>query len=98
PPAPFCARKEPGMLSSRGLWYALLGLPAVALVMPTEAAQKDDPADLEVLLPNDALRRPFAEEVPMAFVSRGLNKAEWEKLPRFFNEVTEPAFNPAAGK
>ena len=86
------------MLSSRGLWYALLGLPVASLAMPVRAGEKDAPADLEVMLPNDALRRPFVEEVPMTFVSRGLNKAEWEKLPKFFNEVTEPAFNLASGK
>ena len=86
------------MLSFRRPWYTLLGLAVIALVMPIIAAPKEDAGDLEVMLPNDALRRPFAEEVPMTFVSRGLNRAEWEKLPKFFNEVTEPALNLAAGK
>jgi len=58
----------------------------------------EDVTQFEVLLPNDALRRPLAEDVPMTFVSRGLNKAEWEKLPKFFNEAREEIVDPATGK
>lgn len=81
---------------------ALSALLALSLSVPLAANpkvdDKEDPTQYEVMLPNDALRRPVAEQVPMVFVSRGLNRAEWEKLPAFFNESAEQALDPATGK
>lgn len=69
-----------------------------ALAIPALGAPKEEAASFEALLPNDSLRRPIAEEVPMTFVGRGTNRAEWEKLKSFFNEVTEPVYDPKTGK
>jgi cytochrome c peroxidase len=60
-------------------------------------ARADGPADLDCCVPNEALKRPFAEVTPIIFVSRGLNPKEWEQLPKYWNESTEEVVNPATG-
>ncbi|WP_020468987.1 cytochrome-c peroxidase [Zavarzinella formosa] len=80
-------------MHSRSRWL-LATLTILSLVTTLPA---DEP-ELEVDLPNEALKRPFAEQIPMVFVSRGQNKAEWAKLPKFFNELTETALDPLTGK
>lgn len=67
-----------------------------ALFVAASAFAADEP-DFEVDLPNVSLQRPFAEQVPMVFVSRGQNKAEWEKLKGFFTEVTEKSTDVLTG-
>ncbi len=79
-------------MRSRSLWMIL---PAT-LLGGVLALRADEP-ELEVDLPNVSLMRPFPEQVPMVFVSRGQNKAEWEKLPKFFNELTEKATDVQTG-
>ena len=78
---------------SRSRW--LLSIPAMLALVTTMPAQEPE---LDVDLPNEALKRPFAEQIPMVFVSRGQNKAEWEKLTKFFTEVKETALDPFTGK
>lgn len=78
---------------SRSRW--LLAIPAMLSIVSVMPAQSPE---LDVDLPNEGLKRPFAEQTPMVFVSRGQNKAEWEKLTKFFNEATEQAFDPFTGK
>lgn len=53
-----------------------------------------EPAD--VLLPNDALMIPFADDVPIVFVTR--NQPEWASLKTFWNESTTADVNPATGE
>lgn len=73
----------------------LLLVLAIVGAVPTIRAEEPD---FDVDVPNEALKRPFAEQIPMVFVSRGQNKAEWEKLPKYFNEVTESALDVLTGK
>jgi cytochrome c peroxidase len=58
----------------------------------------EEKAALDWLLPNESLKTPFEKQVPIHFVSRGRNKAEWEALKGFWNETAERAYNPATGK
>jgi cytochrome c peroxidase len=67
----------------------------LGLLSPLHA---EDATNYETLLPNDSLKRSFAEQIPISFVSRGQNKAEWEKLPKYFNEVKEDALDAITGK
>jgi len=60
------------------------------------AEEKADP-DKEVQIPNHRLMTPFKDVVPIVFVSRGSQRAEWEKLPAFWNETTERARDPRTG-
>jgi cytochrome c peroxidase len=77
---------------------------ALAGVLPAAAHAADpltDPTDdtsLEWSLPNESLKRPFAEQVPIVFVSRGQNRKEWEALPRSWNETTEEVADPGSKK
>lgn len=66
------------------LLLALLAIPAVAA---------DPPFD--TLLPNDALKVPFKDDVPLVFVTR--NQPEWAKLPGFWNDGTQESIDPATG-
>jgi cytochrome c peroxidase len=70
--------------------------PAAAAV----AAAPAEPADptKESLLPNPQWMTPFPEVVPLVFVSRGTNRAEWEKLPSFWNETRDKVRDPRTGQ
>ena len=59
---------------------------------------KEDPSHYDYMLPNESLRRPAMQRTPMTYVTRGLNRAEWQKLPSFFNEVSESIVDPITGK
>lgn len=52
----------------------------------------------ECILPNYAWMTPFKDQVPISFVNRAQNTAEWDKLAGFWNETTEQAFDPQTGK
>ncbi len=56
-----------------------------------------DQTHLEWMIPNDSLKRPFAAQVPISFVSRGSDRKLWETLPKYWNEVTEDANDPKTG-
>ncbi|MFO0809553.1 MAG: cytochrome c peroxidase [Gemmataceae bacterium] len=62
--------------------------------VPTPAAADN----LEWQLPNERLIQPFESQVPVKFVTASSNPAEWEKLPKFWNDSTDTAVNPATGK
>lgn len=53
--------------------------------------------DLEAQLPNLDLMLPFKDQVPMTFLARSQNPGAWEKLPSFWNEVTEEVTDPTTG-
>ena len=76
---------------------AVLGL-AAGLTAPAPAnPPTKTPEPHDALLPNDALRLPFRDDVPITFVARSQNPAAWDKLPRFWNETAEEVPDPATG-
>src|SRR5271166_5759259 len=72
----------------------IIGLLATCL----RSEAQSPPADLDWLLPNESLKKPFAEQVPIIFVSRGLNRKEWEDLPKYWNDATEDAIDQSTGQ
>jgi cytochrome c peroxidase len=54
--------------------------------------------DADCQLPNSAWKAPFRDERPIYFVNRNQNTAEWEKLPKFWNETTEKVADPDTGE
>lgn len=79
-------------------------LPAAALILlpsftfAADSPTKADPADPEWLIPNEKLMKPFAERVPIVFVTRGTNRREWEQLPKFWNDATQELPDPVTQK
>lgn len=70
-------------------------LSAVALCLAALPLAAADPIDF--LLPNDALKIPFKDDVPILFVTRNSNTAEWNKLPGFWTEATQDGVDPISG-
>ncbi len=68
----------------------------VALANPPTPPPPKDPFDAAI--PNEALRTPFAERVPIEFVASSGGQAAWAKLPAFWNEATEEVPDPVTGK
>ncbi|HEY7428441.1 MAG TPA: hypothetical protein VH682_29685, partial [Gemmataceae bacterium] len=76
------------------------------LIKPLPAADpKDAPAsprigegttsaDYEWQVPRERWKIPFKDEQPIVFVNRNQASAEWDKLPRFWNETIEKAIDP----
>src|SRR5690606_12982798 len=63
------------------------------------AANPFDPdAGRDWLVPDERLKVPFAEEVPIRFVSRNQDPEQWEKLPQYWNEGSEQVIDPGPGK
>lgn len=60
---------------------------ATAVANPPDRPPAPDPFDAAI--PNDALRTPDAQTVPVRFVTR--NDAGWADLKQFWNETTDPA-------
>lgn len=56
------------------------------------------PEPHDVLLPNAALLRPFAEQVPIVFQTRNQNAKAWDALKGFWNDETETVLDPTTGK
>jgi cytochrome c peroxidase len=57
-----------------------------------------EPASLEWQVGDERLKLPFHQDRPITFVNRAQSPAEWDKLPAFWNEVTETAVDPRTGK
>src|SRR5579871_5980372 len=78
----------------------------VSFVRPMPAADpKDAPssprigegtisADFEWHVPRERWKMPFKDDQPVYFVNRNQAPDEWDKLPRFWNEITEKAIDP----
>lgn len=66
--------------------HLLLGL----VSLPAVAAEPFD-----TLLPNDALKIPFKDDVPLVFVTR--NQPDWAKLSGFWSDGTQEAIDPTSG-
>ncbi len=73
----------------------LLSIESVRAAEPTAPA--GDLSHLEWMLPNAALKRPFAQQEPIRFVSRGSDKKLWESLGKYWNETTEDVNDPVSG-
>ena len=69
-----------------------------AAVTPAFAADPPAAEPHDALLPNAALMRPFAQDVPMVFITRNQNAKAWDALKGFWNEESETALDPASGK
>ncbi len=85
----------------------LLARPCIKPVLAAEP--KDAPAssrigdgttstDYEWQVPREHWKMPFKDEQPIRFVNRSQSAAEWDKLPRFWNETTEKAVDPKTGR
>lgn len=84
-------------------WVAGLGLLLGSAVhaLPEAPKGKEDPRDLASLewqVPNEALKLPFKDELPIVFVTGTPQTPEWAKLPAFWNEDSEKTFDPKTGK
>ncbi len=65
------------------------------LAFATAPARAAEPID--ALIPNEALKLPFAKDAPIAFITRNANAAVWAALPKYWNEATQEAVDPATG-
>src|SRR5438874_1506101 len=75
-----------------------LTLPLAALLLlaaPAFGRQPPQAVPTDALLPDTSKMIPFADDVPMVFVTR--NSPEWAKLTTYFTEAAEDAINPATG-
>ncbi|NBT61465.1 MAG: cytochrome C peroxidase [Planctomycetia bacterium] len=61
------------------------------------AAAPDKP-DFEFALPNKSWMKSDAEQVPIVFLNRSQNAAEWDKLTSFWNEGTQTVADVITGK
>ena len=89
--------RRPLFPAALALLVALLAGPALGgkqpAAQPAPASNESD-APLDWLVPNESLKLPFREQIPIYFVSRGQNRSEWEKLPKYWNEGTEQVIDP----
>lgn len=92
-------------MSRRSL--AALGLGSLALASAVSISwarpvpQEADPkaiAAAEAAIPSEKLKAPFAEEVPVRFVTANQNRKVWDSLNSYWNESTEKAIDPRTGK
>ncbi len=75
--------------------HALLAMLGGLLMPATVLAQATGP-DPNYLPPDPTLMTPFADQVPIVFVTR--NQPEWSQLKGFWNETTEQAVDPTTGQ
>lgn len=61
------------------------------------AAAPDKP-NSEFALPNNSWMKSNTEQVPIVFLNRSQNAAEWDKLPAFWNEGTQQITDTVTGK
>lgn len=71
--------------------------PAESQVHGSKPEVKADP-ELESQVPNHAWMTAFKDDVPIQFVVRSKNAAEWDKLKDYWNEGTEKAIDPLTGE
>ena len=76
-----------------------LGLSLYLLNVDEKAiAAAPDKPDFEFALPNKAWMKSDAEQVPIVFLNRSQNAAEWDKLTSFWNEGTQTVADVITGK
>jgi cytochrome c peroxidase len=69
---------------------------AALFVVALSRAAEPSPS-LEWLVPNERLKLAFADDVPIRFVSRNQSPKDWDKLPAYWNEITEDVLDPRTG-
>jgi cytochrome c peroxidase len=69
-------------------------LVALVLARPALAQPKPEPADF--LLPDESKMTPFADRVPIVFVT--VNQPEWKALTTFWTEGLQNAADPTTGQ
>jgi cytochrome c peroxidase len=74
----------------------LLLLFIVMLCLTAGPAFAADPA-LDHQLPREDWLLPFKDQQPIFFVARGANAGEWDKLAKFWNEISEKTIDPKTG-
>ena len=82
----------------RGVFLLTL---ATTILGSSSLLSADEPVGIDPLdaaIPNDALKLAFKNDAPLIFVARGTNAAEWEKLPKYWNEGTEEVLDPSTGQ
>ena len=75
-------------------WPILL---LTAFAATGDAPGADAPADLDWMVPNEGLKRPFKDQASMVFVTRGQNRKAWEGLPKFWNDFVQEVVDPVTG-
>ena len=81
----------------RSLLSLTLALTATAVVAnPPDKTPVADPHD--VAIPDDSLITPFADQVPITFLTRGQNAKAWDALPKYWNESTQQTADPITGE
>ena len=63
--------------------FVVLGLSGVS------SSRAADPFDAAI--PNESVMLSSADQIPITFLTRGASPAAWDKLPSFWNTVTDPA-------
>ncbi|QVL30970.1 cytochrome C peroxidase [Telmatocola sphagniphila] len=63
-----------------------LGL-VVGLTVTLSQIRAAEENNYDYLLPDITKMKPLEDQIPVSFVSRSSNRAEWEKLPGYWNEV-----------
>jgi cytochrome c peroxidase len=92
-----------------GVAGLLAGLLLGPLDLPAAPSAKDSPHPAppsanqalvghEWQVPHEGWKMPFKDEQPIRFVNRNTAPAEWDKLPKFWNETTEQAVDPKTGQ
>ena len=61
-------------------------------------AAAPEKSDLEFALPNNSWMKSNEEQVPILFLNRSQNAAEWEKLSSFWNDGTQKVTDTVTGK
>jgi cytochrome c peroxidase len=80
-------------MQSRCLQFAgLFGVIGLAIATWSTSPSQAEPLpekDLDWMVPNSGWMTKESDRIPIVFVSRATAKADWEKLPKYWNEVTE---------
>lgn len=69
---------------------------AAAVSANPPAATPQEPFDAAI--PDESRITPYADQVPIRFLTRGQNPKAWDALSRFWNETKEPSTDPTTGK
>jgi cytochrome c peroxidase len=76
----------------------LLGMGGLLLIWQMSLAGGGAADDHESQVPDERWKTPFRDEVPITFVNRAQNPAEWDRLKSFWNPSTEQVVEPRTGK
>jgi cytochrome c peroxidase len=86
------------LLPSSILAAGLLALGSLLLPTPAGETAGNKLESLDWQLPNENLRTPFEERIPIQFVNRTQNPQDWMALKKYWNEAIETVDNPLTGQ